>query len=160
MTRTVDDNALMMSVLSKPDHRDGMSLPVQEIDWLNLSGNPKGKRIGLLLDAGAGMPVDPEVKAAVDTVAKYFAGQGAAVEPVQGVMSRAILEGLDTFFRARSWGDIEGMPAEQRAKIHPYTRQWAEGGAKLSALDVIRGFNQSMELRAASRRSCSARSTI
>ena len=33
MTRTVDDTALMMSVLSKPDHRDGMSLPAQEIDW-------------------------------------------------------------------------------------------------------------------------------
>ena len=27
MTRTVDDAALMMSVLSKPDRRDGMSLP-------------------------------------------------------------------------------------------------------------------------------------
>jgi len=26
MTRTVDDAALMMSVLSKPDRRDGMSL--------------------------------------------------------------------------------------------------------------------------------------
>ena len=37
MTRTVDDTALMMAVLSKPDHRDGMSLPVQDIDWTNLS---------------------------------------------------------------------------------------------------------------------------
>jgi len=101
----------------------------------------------LLLDAGAGMPVDPEVKAAVENAATFFAAEGALVEPVQGIMSRAILDGLDTFFRARSWGDIEPLPAEQRAKIHPYTRRWAEGGAKLSALDVIRGFNQSMELR-------------
>src|SRR5438270_3753611 len=147
MTRTVDDTALMMSVLSRPDHRDGMSLPVQDIDWMDLGGSTKGKRIGLLLDAGAGMPVDPEVKAAVETVAKFLAGEGAIVEPVQGIMSRAILDGLDTFFRARSWGDIEPMPAEQRAKIHPYTRQWAERGAKLSGADVIRGFNQSMELR-------------
>jgi aspartyl-tRNA(Asn)/glutamyl-tRNA(Gln) amidotransferase subunit A len=147
MTRTVDDTALMMSVLSTPDHRDGMSLPVQDIDWTNVSGKPKGKRIGLLLGAGAGMPVDPEVKAAVETVAKFFAGEGAIVEPVQGIMSRAILDGLDAFFRARSWGDIEPLPAEQRAKIHLYTRQWAERGAKLSGADVIRGFNQSMELR-------------
>src|SRR5206468_5778849 len=58
MTRTVDDTALMMSVLSKPDYRDGMSIPVQEIDWTNLSGSLKGKRIGLLLDAGAGTPVE------------------------------------------------------------------------------------------------------
>ena len=147
MTRTVDDNALMMSVLSKPDHRDGMSLPVQDIDWTNLSSNLRGLRIGLLLDAGVGMAVEAEVKAAVEAAAKFFADQGATVEPALPVMSRAILDGLDTFFRARSWGDIEPLPAEQRAKIHPYTLKWAEGGAKLSGVDAIRGFNQTMELR-------------
>ena len=147
MTRTVDDTALMMSVLSKPDHRDGMSLPVQEIDWTNLSGSLKGKRIGLLVDAGAGTPVEPEVKAAVEAVAKFLAGEGTIVEPTNGIMSPAIIQGLDAFFRARSWADLEPMPAEQRNKIHPYTRKWAEGGAKLSGNDVVRGFNQSMELR-------------
>ena len=85
MTRTVDDAALMMSELAKPDYRDGMSLPVQDIGWTNLPGSVKGKRIGLLLDAGVGMPVDPEVKAAVENVAKHFAGEGAVVEPVQGI---------------------------------------------------------------------------
>ena len=149
MTRTVDDAALMMSVLSQPDHRDGMSLPAQQIDWLDLAGSPKGKRIGLLLDAGAGMPVEPDVKAAVEAAAKWFAGQGAIVEPVAPLMSRAILDGLDSFFRARSWADIEPLPAETRAKIHPYTRKWAESGAKLSGVEVIRGFNQSMVLRGA-----------
>jgi aspartyl-tRNA(Asn)/glutamyl-tRNA(Gln) amidotransferase subunit A len=147
MTRTVDDTALMMSVLSRPDHRDGMSLPVQDIDWTNLAGSLKGKRIGLLLDAGAGTPAEPEVKSAVEAVAKFFAGEGAIVEPIQGIMSDAIIRGLDAFFRARSWADLEPMPAEQRNKIHPYTRKWAEGGARLSGTEVMRGFNQSMELR-------------
>jgi len=147
MTRTVDDAALMMAVLSQPDHRDGMSLPIQAIDWSNLAGSLKGKRIGLLLDAGVGMPVEPEVKAAVEATAKWFTGQGAIVEPVSALMSRAILDGLDTFFRARSWSDIEPLPAAQRAKIHPYTLNWAQGGAKLSGVEVIRGFNQSMVLR-------------
>jgi len=149
MTRTVDDAALMMSVLSQPDYRDGMSLPAQEIDWLNLAGALKGKRVGLLLDAGTGMPVEGEVKAAVEAVAKWFAGEGAIVEPVAPVMSRAILDGLDSFFRARSWSDIEQLAPEQRARIHPYTRKWAESGATLSGVDVIRGFNQSMALRSA-----------
>ena len=147
MTRTVEDAALMMSVLALPDHRDGMSLPVQDIDWTDLSVNLRGLRIGLLLEAGVGMAVEPEVKAAVEATAKWFAGQGAMVEPVQPLMNRAILDGLDTFFRARSWGDIEPLPAAERAKIHPYTLRWAEGGAKLSGIDAIRGFNQTMELR-------------
>src|SRR3984957_9655454 len=33
MTRTVDDAALMMSVLSRPDRRDSMSLPSNDINW-------------------------------------------------------------------------------------------------------------------------------
>ena len=146
MTRTVDDTALLMSVLSQPDHRDGMSLPVQDIDWMNLSADLKGKRIGLLLEAGVGIPVEPEVKAAVEAAAKWFADQGAVVEPVAPLMTRTILQGLDTFFRARSWSDIEPLPAEQRAKIHPYTRKWAEGGAKLSGVEAIRGFNQTLRI--------------
>jgi len=124
-----------------------MSLPVQQIDWTNLTTDLKGKRIGLLLDAGVGMAVEPEVKAAVEATAKWFADQGAIVEPVTPLMSRAIMHGLDTFFRVRSWADIEPMPAETRKKIHPYTLKWAEGGAKLSGVEAIRGFNQTMELR-------------
>jgi aspartyl-tRNA(Asn)/glutamyl-tRNA(Gln) amidotransferase subunit A len=147
MTRTVDDNALMMSVLSRPDHRDGMSLPVQDIDWTNLAVNLRGLRIGLLLDAGVGMAVEPEVKAAAEKTAKFFADQGAIVGPVAPLMSRDILEGIDRFFRARSWGDIEPLPVADRAKIHPYTLKWAEGGAKLSGVEAIRGFNQTMDLR-------------
>ncbi len=147
MTRTVDDTALMMSVLAKPDHRDGMSLPAQDIAWTSLGANLRGVRIGLLTDAGAGMAVEPEVKAAVEAVAKWFAGEGAIVEPIEGIMSRAIIAGLDAFFRARSWADIEPLPPEQRDRIHPYTLKWTEGGAKLSGSEVIRGFNQSMELR-------------
>jgi aspartyl-tRNA(Asn)/glutamyl-tRNA(Gln) amidotransferase subunit A len=39
------------------------------------------------------------------------------------------------------------LSASERAKIHPYTLKWAEGGATLSGVDAIRGFNQTMELR-------------
>ena len=148
MTRTVDDSALMMSVLAKPDHRDGMSLPAQDIDWTSLSGQREGTSGSACWSMPASAcPWTRRSKAAVENVAKFFAGQGASSRAGAGIMSRAILEGLDTFFRARSWGDIATLPAEQRAKIHPYTRKWAEGGEKLSGTDGVRGFNQSMELR-------------
>src|SRR5262245_36432400 len=54
MTRTVDDTALMMSVLSKPDRRDGMSLPAHDIHWKALDKSPRKLRIGLMMDAGVG----------------------------------------------------------------------------------------------------------
>ncbi|WP_299112207.1 amidase, partial [uncultured Bradyrhizobium sp.] len=54
MTRTVDDAALMMSVLSRPDRRDGMSLPADSINWRSHDKSPRKLRIGLMLDAGVG----------------------------------------------------------------------------------------------------------
>ena len=70
MTRTVTDTALMMGVLSQPDARDHMSLPYQDIAWLDLDMDLRGVRIGLLLDAGCGLPVDPEILDAVQAAAR------------------------------------------------------------------------------------------
>src|SRR5262249_8624315 len=52
MTRNVDDAALMMSVLSRPDRRDGMSLPPDSINWRALEKSPRKLRVGLMLDPG------------------------------------------------------------------------------------------------------------
>src|SRR5262249_7418651 len=65
MTRTVADAALMMSILSKPDPRDSMSLPSADIAWANLDRPLNGIRMGLMLDAGCGMPLSDAVRAAV-----------------------------------------------------------------------------------------------
>src|SRR5438876_8843904 len=46
MTPTVDDCALMMSVLSKPDRRDGMSLPPDPINWKAHDKSPRKMRLG------------------------------------------------------------------------------------------------------------------
>ena len=60
LTRTVDDAALMMSVLSKPDRRDGMSLPPDSIHWKTLEKSPRKLRIGLMLDLNVGQPLEQE----------------------------------------------------------------------------------------------------
>jgi aspartyl-tRNA(Asn)/glutamyl-tRNA(Gln) amidotransferase subunit A len=147
MTRTVADNALAMSVLSRPDGRDGMSLPPAEIDWSNLAIDPKGLRIGLMMDIGAGMALDPEVGQAVTAAARLLEAAGAIVTPVPAILTREILDGLDDFWRARSWDDVSRLAEADRAKILPYIRAWAESGAERSGLAVMRGFNRTMEIR-------------
>src|SRR3954469_22783783 len=82
MTRTVDDAALMMRVLSQPDARDTMSLPYQDIDWSALDLDMRGLKIGLMMDAGWGLPVEPQVHAAVEAAARMFESAGAIVEPI------------------------------------------------------------------------------
>ena len=149
MTRIVDDAALMMSVLSRPDRRDGMSLPPNDINWKALEKSPRKLRIGLMLDAGVGQALEKDVREVAVKAAKAFESAGAVVTEVDGVMTREILDGLDNFWRARMWDDLSKLTPAERAKALPYIQQWAETGAKLSGVDVVRGFNATMAIRAA-----------
>jgi aspartyl-tRNA(Asn)/glutamyl-tRNA(Gln) amidotransferase subunit A len=47
------------------------------------------------------------------------------------------------------WNDLSRLTPQERAKGLPYILQWAEAGAKLSGVDVIRGFNATMAIRSA-----------
>ncbi len=149
MTRTVEDAAIAMATLSRPDWRDATSLPPNDFDWLDLDIDVRGMRIGLMMEAGIGLAVDAEVAEAVMAAAAKYEAAGAVVVPVAPVMTRAMLDGLDSFWRSRFWGDIETMPEERRAKILPYIYQWAEGGASISGVQAVRGFNQTIEMRKA-----------
>jgi aspartyl-tRNA(Asn)/glutamyl-tRNA(Gln) amidotransferase subunit A len=149
MTRTVGDAALMMNVLSRPDRRDGMSLPAHEINWKALEKSPRKLRIGLMLDPGVGQPLEKEVRDVAVRGAKAFESAGAVITEVDGILTREMLDGLDNFWRARMWDDLSRLAPDQRAKALPYICQWAEAGAKLSGVDVIRGFNMTMAIRAA-----------
>jgi aspartyl-tRNA(Asn)/glutamyl-tRNA(Gln) amidotransferase subunit A len=149
MTRTVDDAALMMSVLSRPDRRDGMSLPPGSINWKTLDKSPRKLRIGLMLDLGVGQPLEQAVRDVAVEAAKAFEAAGAVITEVPGVLTREMLEGLDNFWRARMWDDLARLTADERGKALPYICKWAEAGAKLSGVEVIRGFNATMAIRAA-----------
>src|SRR5215471_1880020 len=149
MTRTVDDGALMMSVLSKPDRRDGMALPPSNIHWKGLEKSPRKLRLGLMLDLGVGQALEKPVREVTVKAAKAFESAGAVVTEIDGILTREMLDGLDDFWRARMWDDLEKLTPEERGKALPYIHQWAEKGAKLSGVDVIRGFNVTMAIRAA-----------
>jgi aspartyl-tRNA(Asn)/glutamyl-tRNA(Gln) amidotransferase subunit A len=149
MTRIVDDAALMMSVLSRPDRRDGMSLPPDNINWKALEKSPRKLRIGLMLDLGVGQPLEKEVRSVAVKAAKAFESAGAVVTEIDGILTREMLDGLDNFWRARMWDDLAKLSEGERAKALPYIVKWGESGAKLSGVDVIRGFNATMAIRSA-----------
>jgi aspartyl-tRNA(Asn)/glutamyl-tRNA(Gln) amidotransferase subunit A len=152
MTRTVEDAALMMSVLSRPDRRDGMSLPPQDIDWKALEKSPRRLRFGLMLDLGVGQSLEKEVRDVVVKAAKAFESAGAVITEVGSVLTRQMLDGLDNFWRARAWDDLSQLPASERAKALPYILQWAQLAERLTGVDVVRGFNATMAIRAAAAR--------
>jgi aspartyl-tRNA(Asn)/glutamyl-tRNA(Gln) amidotransferase subunit A len=149
MTRGVADSALLMAELSKPDWRDHTSLPPADIDWSAGPLEPKGLRIGLHLDAGSGLAVDAEVKAAVEAAAHLFAQAGAVVEAVAPFLSPEMLHLQDLFWRVRSWVDFSGLSHERQGRVLPFIADWCRGGADVSGATVIRSVGNYMAIRAA-----------
>ena len=159
ITRSVADAALAMQVLSQPDARDTMSLPAQEIAWARFDAGTeilKGLRIGLLLDAGCGLPVETAVRDAIEHAAKLLQQAGAIVEPMLPFMTQQMLDGMDLFWRLRSHVDLAGLPEERRAVVLPYIRTWADSGAGLTGSAVFAAQHQFHATRVAAVRACAA----
>jgi Asp-tRNA(Asn)/Glu-tRNA(Gln) amidotransferase A subunit family amidase len=154
MTRSVLDAALMMAELSKPDWRDATSLPFARLDWTALDIDLRGLRLGLLMDAGWGLAVDPETAAAVDAAARGFEAAGAIVEPMRPFSTREMADGMDRFWRMRSWTNFSALPPERQRKVLPYLREWFAAGAHLTATEVFHGYSQMAALREAAVTAC------
>lgn len=141
LARTAADAALALTVMTGPDRRDPTSLP-RIADTYTEPGPVEGIRIGLLLDAGLALPVDPEVTAAVSSAAALLEKAGAIVEPIAPIITREMLDGLDRFWRVRSAYDINALPEDRRAKVLPEIRRWVSTAADLTAFDVFHGHTQ------------------
>ncbi|RYZ12228.1 MAG: amidase [Comamonadaceae bacterium] len=159
MTRTVGDAALAMRALSLPDPRDSMSLPPQAIDWDDFDHGAeilRGLRIGLLLDAGCGLAVDSEIRAAVERAAALFSDAGATVLPMRPFLTRTMLDGMDHFWRMRSHADLLGLAPAQRDRVLPYIRAWAESAAGFDGEQVYRASSQFHATRLATVAACAS----
>jgi Asp-tRNA(Asn)/Glu-tRNA(Gln) amidotransferase A subunit family amidase len=158
MTRTVADAAALMSVLSLPDDRDATRLPYQALDWLDLgdAGAVRGLRIGLMLDAGWGLPVDADISAAAQDAARRFEDAGAHVQPLPAFSTREMADGINLFWRTRSWLDIQALPPERRARVLPFIRDWVAAAEGISAAQLFHGYSQFAALRDAAVAACHA----
>lgn len=149
MTPRVDDAALLMATITRPDWRDATALPPARIDWDAGPLPVRGLRIGLMMEAGCGRPVHPEVAAAIEAAAALFARQGASIIPIPPVLSRQMLDGLDLAWRARFQAQMRRLGPEARARVLPYIREWVEPAEAASPIAVAEGFDQVFTIRRA-----------
>jgi aspartyl-tRNA(Asn)/glutamyl-tRNA(Gln) amidotransferase subunit A len=152
MTRTVADAALLMAALTKPDARDYMGLPYQEIDWPgavegDTGSDLKGKKLGLLLDIGIGLALQPAVHAAITAAANAFERAGAIVEPVAPFLTAEIAAGVNGFFQARLLAEFQLLTPERQAKVLPFIAAWCRLAENLSAADGARNLALVMLMR-------------
>lgn len=94
MARSVDDLALGMSVVAGPHPAVPAACPADGASFAALLSDAgpedlSGVRIGLSVDLGQGVPVDPAVRAVVEAPARVLADLGATVEEAAPDLSDA-----------------------------------------------------------------------
>jgi aspartyl-tRNA(Asn)/glutamyl-tRNA(Gln) amidotransferase subunit A len=148
MTRTVTDAAMLLHELAKPDARDYMSLPYEDRDWAHLLfSDIAGQKLGLMLDIGAGLPVQPAVREAITQAARAFEAAGAIVEIVGPFLDTSLLEAFDRFCAARLLADVKVLPPERQQKILPFVLAWCRRAERLSAVDALRSLSEINRMR-------------
>jgi aspartyl-tRNA(Asn)/glutamyl-tRNA(Gln) amidotransferase subunit A len=148
MSRAVTDAALLMNILTRPDPRDYMALPYDARDWTQaVVGGVQGKKLGLLIEIGAGITPQPAVRRAIEIAAKTLEDAGAVVEPVAPFVTEEMLDGLDLFFQSRLLAEVERLPSERQVKILPFVLAWCRRALGRSATEAIRALGQIMLMR-------------
>jgi aspartyl-tRNA(Asn)/glutamyl-tRNA(Gln) amidotransferase subunit A len=151
LTRTARDAALLLSVISRPDPRDWTSLPPEDLGTV-LPPEPldvRGLRVGLHLDAGCGLPLEPEVRRAVEAAAAVFAEAGAEVEPLAPFMTPRMLHDLDEFWRVRSLADFDALAPEARERVLPFIQRWVLAVRHVDGTTALRDYASIMALQQA-----------
>lgn len=156
LTRSVQDAALLMKVVSTPDARDYTSLPPQVVPWLDLERELNGIRIGLWLDPAASWQVHPEVREAVLNAARLFEMKGAVVEPMDDWTTPDMYTGIAHFFAMRCRSDLMALPPDRAERAAVYVREAASFAQHLSADDVYRAFGRMHAMQAATVRATQA----
>lgn len=156
MTRTVADSAALMSVISRIDARDYSTRTYRRMDWTKTLLSPRGLRVGLQLDAGSGAAVDPEVAAAVLAAAELFAAEGATVVPVAPFMTQQMLDGIDAFWRTRSWADYKALDEAAQNCILPYIARWCSGGKDYDGAATIENYHRFAQVQQVTREATEA----
>jgi aspartyl-tRNA(Asn)/glutamyl-tRNA(Gln) amidotransferase subunit A len=136
MTRTVDDAALMLSVIAAWDPRDPYALPPAKRDYRGgLDGGVKGLRMAYSPTLGYAK-VDAEVAGLVDAAVRTLEAQGAVVERADPGFGSP----RDAFWTLWSAGCAKvaaGLGAADRLLLDAGLQVAAERGARLSAVDLM-----------------------
>ena len=136
MTRGVEDGALCLDILAKPDSRDWFSLPPTGKSFLtNVKSGVKGLRIAFSPTLGFAR-VDPEVAQIVAAEVAKFVVLGAHVEIVDQVMD----DPTDVFRKIWATGcaqSLRAFPDSARRLMDPGLVELAEYGESLSHMDYM-----------------------
>jgi aspartyl-tRNA(Asn)/glutamyl-tRNA(Gln) amidotransferase subunit A len=135
-TMSVQDAALMMNVMKRPDAQDWTALPEDTVDYTaGLNEGIRGLRIAYSPTLGYVKNVHPEIAAAVADAVKVLQDLGAHVEQIDPGFEDPLDITTGLWFLG-AWTVWNTLKAEQQSLADPDFQAEAQLGSRLSALDI------------------------
>jgi aspartyl-tRNA(Asn)/glutamyl-tRNA(Gln) amidotransferase subunit A len=132
LARTVEDAALALNVLSRPDVRDPYALPYERRDWRRaLAGGLEGLRIAWTTELGEA-ECEPAVADAFAAAIERIAASGVRVERV-GAIFPPLRPIFEAYWLAGFASTLRTMPEAERDRLDPGFRALAERGLAVGA---------------------------
>jgi amidase len=152
MARTVDDVALLLSVVAGPDPRVPHALGDPGSTFAPaVAGSLEGVRVALSVDLGGAFDVDPEVARVVEGSTRPMAAGGATVTAAHPDLSL----GEDTFRTLRAWlfqAGFGALLAQHPDAIKQSLADNIRAGESLTGADIARAYTQRTTLSEVMRR--------
>jgi aspartyl-tRNA(Asn)/glutamyl-tRNA(Gln) amidotransferase subunit A len=145
MTRTVEDAALMMDVLTLPDSRDWSSLPPPtDSHTTDLKSGVAGLRIAFSPTLGY-VKVDSQVEARVRAAVDVLSELGAIVEELDPGFDDPV-EAFHVLWFTGAAKSVEQFPEKSWSELDPGLRDVCEQGRRMTALDYLEATGVRMRL--------------
>ena len=141
MTRTVEDAALMLTVISQPDQRDWTALPFDSRDYRDgLDQGVEGLRVAFSRDLGYA-EVDPEVAEIASRAAHTLSDMGAEVVDADPGFDDP-KDAFGTLWWAGAANGLRQLNEDQMKLVEPELAEIVREGRKIPLLDYISADNE------------------
>ncbi|MCC7271698.1 MAG: amidase [Alphaproteobacteria bacterium] len=148
LARSVEDAALLLDTLVRPDARDFACLAPDAASYRSaLAGGIAGTRIGFLRTIGFGPTPDPRVVAAVAQAVRRLADLGCVVEEISSPFRPGDEGPGEDFYRMRPFSELAVLPDADR-KAATVIDAWSAPAGAFSGVDYHRLFLATQTLRA------------
>ncbi len=138
LTRSVEDAAIALAIMARPDDRDWYALPPPAEGWLDgLTPRMAGLRIAYAPHLGGAAP-DAEVRAVVEAALGRMSAGGAAIEETGPLIMR-LRPAFEAFWEASFGMRLNTYPREQWDLIDPGYVAVAERGLDMPVEPVLAG---------------------
>lgn len=153
LARTVEDAAIMLDIISRPEPRDPYMWPVPFTLPADLAAPEiSGLRIAFSPRLGCAAPLaDAESDALVAEASPLLAEAGACVTMEDPVWPVDPFVPFKVFWETACHAAVEGTAPERRALLDPLIRSVAVSGAKVSLPGYMKAMEQRMAIAAAAK---------